>query len=233
VKQPVAALRDRELVGLLAHDPELLAIADAIAANKPRRRRPRLALTLLVAAAAVGAATASIAATGNTLWFFSGYGADGASAQAAVSLGGRSWLVDASIFGGGRLVVLRLERDGRVVAQGSGSSMLAVPGMPEIALPHPPPPNGPPFGAVSYEAPGGEIWFGDARPEVATIAVTDTRGRTVLARTVAPSGEKVAFRIWAVALPHGAAKTIAGYDARDRLIARNWAYGLGAALRLH
>lgn len=228
-------LRDGELVGLLADNPELLAIADAIAAVKPRRRQRsrRVTVALAMLAVVVMGATGAIAATGGNRWLFDSYGKEGATGKAVVSLDGRTFVVEASIFGGGRLVSLDLVRDGRVVAQGFGGSMLAVPGMPELMLPRPPPPEGPPLGAVAYQAEGGQIWFGDARPQVATVAVTDGQSRSVLTRTVAPGGAKVAFRIWAVALPGGSAETIAGYDSSDRLIARRWAYGLGPALRLH
>jgi hypothetical protein len=53
------ALNDRELVDLLAHQPDLLAIADAIAGTRVRRRRRR-GPWLAAAAVAVAAGTATL-----------------------------------------------------------------------------------------------------------------------------------------------------------------------------
>src|SRR5689334_14850891 len=61
--RPLAVLHDRELLELLADDPALLAIADAIAATGARsqRRRPPRRLLLAVVALVVAASVALIA----------------------------------------------------------------------------------------------------------------------------------------------------------------------------
>jgi hypothetical protein len=55
------AVRDRELVELLADDPELLAIADAVAATQKARRRAPARLLLLAAALAAAGSLALLA----------------------------------------------------------------------------------------------------------------------------------------------------------------------------
>ena len=58
MSRSVAVLRDAELVTLFADEPELLAIADAIAATAPARRKRRVHPRLLVASVALTAAVA-------------------------------------------------------------------------------------------------------------------------------------------------------------------------------
>lgn len=60
MSDPVAALRDQELVDLLRDDPDLLAIADAIAATAPRRTR-RSRTIVALGAAIVCAASVAVA----------------------------------------------------------------------------------------------------------------------------------------------------------------------------
>jgi hypothetical protein len=59
------ALRDRELVDVLADRPDLLAIADAVAETKPRRKRRPSGVIALAAALAAAAAVALVAPWGN------------------------------------------------------------------------------------------------------------------------------------------------------------------------
>lgn len=210
-------LRDREVVELLADEPELLAIADAIAATARPKRRRRFLIPTAALTAAVVAATAAFAATGDTpYWFFKGYagtfGDRDTYGRASVELGRKTFVVNAYIYADGHQFTLALQQGSQVVAQVSSA---------ESRLP---------FAAASYRTSDGQIWYGDAWPNVATIAVTDVAGRTVLTKTVAPARRPASFRLWVVAIPGSTAETVAGYDADDKLVARRWAGGIGRPL---
>ncbi|HZQ81055.1 MAG TPA: hypothetical protein VFB25_03650 [Gaiellaceae bacterium] len=230
-----AALRDPELVELLRDEPELLAIADAIAAS-PRPRRLRLArhtATVIVASLIAGVAIAGALARSD-LWLFSTTPYHQTVGAAQVRFHGGVWNVSVTIFQGDRTFALQLLNGrGQTVMSTWGESLLAVKGLPQKLLPHPPAPTGPPFGALWVDEAGGQIWFGDARPEVTAIAITDDHGRVFTTKTAAPGGMTTAFRLWIVALPHSSAVSIAAYDRDGKLVGRHYPYGLGPALHLH
>ncbi len=112
------------------------------------------------------------------------------------------------------------------VARRCGASVLTVRGLPQPLVP-PSTPTGPAFGASNFDQGRGQIWFGDTRPTIDSIAITDTHGRVFRAHTAAPPSMKTAFRIWIVALPSSTAQTIAGYDKHGTLVQRRPIYGLG------
>ena len=104
---------DDEVLELLADEPELLAIADALAETQARRRRRRVRPVALAAAAAL------IAAFALALAFWPGGGSSDNSAYAA--MGGESRMLRITMRVDARRVTLRYDRAlGQLTAFGRG-----------------------------------------------------------------------------------------------------------------
>jgi hypothetical protein len=199
--------------------------------RRVRRGRRRFVLPMAAAGAAIVVA-AAIAANGG--WLFTKDSQGGVWGTTHVQFHGKTWTVQALMLNRGRFFCLLLLPDRDIshrVAEGCGVSTLTVKGMPQKLLP-PRAPTGPLFGAAYFDRAHGQIWFGDTRPTIATIAITDSRGRVFRTQTVAPSSLKTAFRIWIVALPSSTGQTIAGYTTDGTLVQKRSIYGLGN-LNLH
>jgi hypothetical protein len=209
------------------------AIADTTSTGdwldvRRRARRPRrhVALAITAAAAAVAAAAALAAGGG---WLFTKHGVLTTGAT-QVQFHGKNYTLHALLLGQGRMFCLELSEGSRMrlpaIASGCGVSTLTIKGLPQRLL-RPSAPTGLPFGAKNWDQGGGQVWFGDARPDVASIEIVDANGRTVRAQTAAPPTAKTAFRLWVIALPSSTGRTIAGYDAHGKLVLRRSIYGIG------
>jgi hypothetical protein len=197
--------------------------ADVLQRARPRRCR------LTVAAAAVAAAlvtAAAVVAAG--AWFFTKDG-DTVNGQTSVQFHGAKYTVYAEVISGGRdlsLVLLKgapsLAAIEQSLAFASGGYVLAAPGVPpEPALSNPPAPSGPPVAGNAYVREGGEIVFGDARPDVGRVELRDRKGHTFSTATAAaPLQFQDAFRVWAIALPSSTATTISAYNQHGKLMMR-------------
>ena len=174
------------------------------------RRRSVLAVAVV---AAVIVSAAAFAANGG--WWFSKSGSE-AFGTTRVQFHGKLLALNALFSRDGRSFCLLLQENqadiASYVASGCGGSVLAVKGLPQRLLPEPPAPSGPPFGATYFEQGGGQIWFGDARPEVAAITITDSRGRTFSTQTVAPEEHQVGVQV----LGGRASLVLGGNDRRVR-----------------
>jgi hypothetical protein len=122
--RPRARLDD-EVIELLADEPELLAIADAMAETQPRRRRVR-PLGIAAGVALVAAAVIAFAA-------WSGGGSSGISGNAAyAAMGGGARVLQLRVALPGSSLALRYDRDrGRLTATDRGRSVE----LPASALP--------------------------------------------------------------------------------------------------
>jgi hypothetical protein len=213
-----------------------LALVDSRAVPHVRGRSPRFGRPSVLAVAVATAVIVSAAAfAANGGWWFSKTGSE-SFGTTQVQFHGRMLALNAMFSSDGRSFCLLLQDDQAIMstylASGCGGSVLAVRGLPQRLLPDPPAPSGPPFGATYFEQGGGQVWFGDARPEVAAITITDTHGLSFSTRTVGPKSIKTAFRFWVIALPSSSAAAIAGFDGDSRVVARRSIWGLGAALHL-
>jgi hypothetical protein len=197
--------------------------ADVLDRVHPRHQR--LAITAVVCAAALIAAAAVAAAGG---WLFTKH-SDSVSGQTSVQFQGETYTVSAEVVTGGRYLILFLGKGTNSPASGrqpiafaSGNYVLAAPGVPaEPALPNPPSPSGPPIAGNAYVHGGGEIVFGDARPDVGRVELRDRRGRVFSAKTAAaPLQFQDAFRVWVIALPSSTAAAISAYDNHGKLMLR-------------
>lgn len=197
--------------------------ADVVRRARPHRRRLTIAV---VAVAAALVTAAAVAAAGG--WLFTKHG-DSISGQTSVQFHGAKYTIWANVISGGRYLSLVLYKDKQSLAPGqlgvafaSGNYVLAAPGVPaEPALPNPPPPSGPPIAGTAYTRGGGEIVFGDARPDVGRVELRDRKGHTFSTATAAaPLRFQDAFRVWVIALPSSAAVTISAYDKHGKLMIR-------------
>jgi hypothetical protein len=215
---------------LVDHDDTIGDWLDVRRRAKPRKKRYLLAL---VAAAVAVVAVAAAAATGG--WIFASGNDNTLTGSTQVQFHGQQFTLHADVQQ--RWLSLALTRGSEqaiAVASASGGSILAVPGVPQPLLPHPPAPTGPPFGATNYDEGHGQIWFGDARPNITRIEVVDTHGHAFSTNTVQPPPKwKLAFRFWIVALPASTGNTIAGYDNHGKLVQRRSIWGLKSAMYLH
>ena len=197
-----------------------------------RARRPHVRIVLGGAAAAAAVAAAAALAAGGG-WLFTSHGPL-TTGSTQVQFHGTTYTLHALILARGRTFCLELSRGTKLrlpaIANGCGVSTLTVKGLPQRLLPRAAP-TGLPFGAKNWDSGGGQVWFGDARPDVASIEIVDTSGHTFRAQTAAPA-PKTAFRLWVIALPSSTGRTIAGYDAHGKLVLRRSIYGIGD-LRLH
>ncbi len=195
---------------------------DVLQRARPHRRR------LAIAAVAVAAAlltAAAVAAAGG--WLFTTHG-DTVNGQTSVQFHGANYTVYAEVSGGRdlSLVLLRgkpsLAGVEQPLAFASGNYVLAAPGVPaEPALPDPPDPSGPPVAGTAYVRGGGEIVFGDARPDVGRVELRDRKGHIFSAATAAaPVQFQDAFRVWVIALPFSTGVTISAYDKHGKLVMR-------------
>jgi hypothetical protein len=116
---------DDEVRDLLADEPELLAIADAVAETQQPRRRVR-PLGVAAGVALVAAAVVAFA-------FWSGGGSNGISGDTAyAAIGGAARVLEVGVAAGDRRVVVTYDRaHGRLTAAESGQRV----GVPAIALP--------------------------------------------------------------------------------------------------
>ncbi len=193
--------------------------------RRTRRRRKRAAVAATIFAGAAVLATAALAS--HSSWVFFHNSNSGTQARTEVVLHGRTYTVDAEVTPDGRMsaILLFAARElNRPLAAGSGSSILQAPGVPPLPLlPHPTPTGHTAFGN-SYAAAGGQIWFGDARPNITRIILTDGRGQQFSTDTVMPPSTPSAFRFWAVALPASHAAWITSYNRSDRVVERRRLY---------
>lgn len=201
----------------------LVAVADLMddgSWRDVRRRagvRRRRWIVLAVAAAAVVVAAAAVAANGG--WVFKHAPYAEPSFARTFEFQGASWSLVGYVDGDGRISCFSVGRTEALLARRQRCS---------IALMTPPGLSRPfagsaPITKVGWPHGAGEIWFGDAGPSVARVAVTDTRGRTVAAAAVtAPTlpHPTVQFRLWLVALPASKAVSIAAYDRHGKLLYR-------------
>ena len=182
-------------------------------ARRTAQRRLTLATVIVTAALALAAAVGA-----SNGWLFSEHG-DTVSGKTAVQLNGTAYTLGTDVISDGRYLLFMLARGGKTVAFASGSYVLAAPGVRnESALPDPPAPSGPPIAGDSFTDGAGQVVFGDARPGVARIVITDGSGRQFPAETVA--APKSALRMWVAALPASKATVIAAYDDHNKLIAQ-------------
>ena len=197
--------------------------AEVLQRARPHRRRATIA-SVTVAAAFITAA--AVAAAGG--WLFTKHG-DSVSGQTSVQFHGAKYTVWADVVSGGRYLSLVLSKDKQALAPGelgvafsSGSYVLAAPGVPaEPVLPNPPAPSGPPIAGTAYVRGGGEIVFGDARPDVGRVELRDRKGHAFSTATAAaPLQFQDAFRVWVIALPSSTAVTISAYDHHGKLMMR-------------
>jgi len=200
--------------------------------RRARRGRRRF-VPLIAAAAAVIVVAAALAAGGG--WLFTKGGGE-VQGTTHVQFHGKTYTAQALMDKGGRSFCILLVPHQAIsladdlnnsVARGCGGSVLTVKGLPQSLLPSSAP-TGPAFGALNFDQGRGQIWFGDTRPTIDTIAITDTHGHVFRTQTAAPASMQTAFRIWIVALPTSTAQTIAGYDKHGTLVQRRSIYGLGA-----
>jgi hypothetical protein len=200
-----------------------------------RRRRTPIALLVAIPAALIVVAVA-LAINGG--WIFRG-GKESFGTN-TVQFHGKAYTLNA-YFSDGRMLCLILGRgparpfpfvhSASYVASACGVSTLSVPGVAQETFPKVSPTSRP-FGATRWDAAGGQIWFGDSRPSIRRIVITDDKGKTFTAETAAPMKPKLALRVWVLALPSSEAQSIAGYDAAGKLILRRSPYGI-ADLGLH
>jgi hypothetical protein len=193
--------------------------------QRARRHRRRFAIATVVVAATLVTA-AAVAAVGG--WLFTKQG-DITNGQTSVQFHGVKYTVYAEVGSGGRDLSLVLVKGKpslagveQPLAFASGNYVLAAPGVPaEPALSDPPAPSGPPIAGTAYARGGGEIVFGDARPDVGRVELRDRKGHTFSTATAAaPLQFQDAFRVWAIALPSSSAVAIAAYDQRGKLMSR-------------
>lgn len=196
---------------------------DVLQRARPQRRRLKVAAVAVVAALVTAAAV--VAASG---WLFTKQD-DTVNGQTVVQFHGANYTVYAEVGSGGRdlsLVLLKgkpsLAGVEQPLAFASGNYVLAAPGVPpEPALSNPPAPSGPPIAGTAYTRGGGEIVFGDARPDVGRVELRDRKGHTFSAATAAaPLQFQDAFRVWVIALPASTATTISAYDKHGKLMMR-------------
>ena len=187
--------------------------------RRTRRRRP---IVLIVFIAAAILAAAAVASTSG--WQF-GVQYGHATGEASVLMDGTKYTVWVQQTGGdGRFFLMRLydtpSRDPNdALTTIAGSTLLHTPGLPDNPLIPRQYPHGPAAFGMQWAVGDGEIWFGDARPEVARIVITDTHGNTFATDTVAaPKYVKSAFRYWTLALPSTYAKTITAYTGDGTVI---------------
>ena len=228
-------------------ESELRRLLEPLGAIEPvqrghRHRGGRRWATVATLAAAAGVAVAAMAATNS--WVFS-HEHHRVFGTEHLQFHGKPYTVQLQAAGDGRsffaLILSRgdqptaVPHEGDIVATAGGSSILAEPGVRNpFLLPNPPAPSGPAFGAMNYDEGKGQIWFGDARPEVQRIVITDNHGHVFQTTTsVPPPNIKLAARFWAIALPASTGERIAGYGAHGKLIDQRSIWGLVRAMNLH
>jgi len=189
--------------------------------RRARRRKPVVLIVVLAAALLVAAA---FAATNG--WRFGVEYGHATAERTLVIDGHRFTLLVQQTGGDGRFFVMHLYpgegRDDELrQAITWGGTLLHTPGLPDNPLIPRQLPNGPAMFGMNWRVAHGELWFGDARPEVVRIVVTDTAGRAFRADTVTPpKGVKSAFRYWTLVLPSSYGKWIAAYVGDGKLIER-------------
>jgi hypothetical protein len=196
------------------------------------REHRRYAIPIAAAVATIAVA-AALAAGGGWL-FTNGFGGN-VQGTTQVEFHGNTYASQTLMAKGGRFFCILLLPHRAAswatdlndfVARGCGASVLTVKDLPQQLVP-PSTPTGPAFGALRFDQSPGQIWFGDTRPTIHSIVITDTQGHAFRTRTAAPPTMKTAFRVWIVALPSSTAQTIAGYDEHGTLVQRRSIYGLG------
>jgi len=175
--------------------------------RRARRHGLRIALPIAAAVAALVAAAAMAAAGG---WIFSSHD-QRVTAVTQVTLHGRTWGISLTTSHGRGFCFRVSASPGLRRSTGCG------PGFRWVRRVGPS--LGPPFGAVPFSVPGGQIWVGATVGFVRRIAITDANGRVHSTPTVAaPRGTRTPFRYWAIALDSTRATAMTAYDTRGRSI---------------
>lgn len=188
--------------------------------RRARRTRP---IVLIVVVAVAGILTAAALSSPSTWWFGSSMGQP--TAQRTVLLHGRPYTLRMSVIdGSGRFFALLLyggDEHGQELTAVYGGPFLPPKG-PVIATPGA---HGPATVAINYRTRAGELWYGDARPDVRRVAIVDLRGQLHLADTVQPPKQLVTkYRFWAIALDSSFGRSIVAYDADGSVVERRPLY---------
>jgi hypothetical protein len=170
-----------------------------------------------VAVAAVVLAAVAVAANGG--WVFKRAPGSEPSFARTFAFQGASWSLVGYADGDGRIACFSVGRTEALLArrQRCSTALMRLPGLSSPLA------GRVPITKTGWSSRGGEIWFGDALPSVARVAVTDTRGKTFVAPAVpVPTlpHPTVRFRLWLVALPSSQAVSIAAYDRHGKLLYR-------------
>ncbi|HEY6961394.1 MAG TPA: hypothetical protein VI408_05825 [Gaiellaceae bacterium] len=194
-----------------------------------RRRARRSQPIVLIVVVAVAAVLAAAALSATNTWKF-GTSMGQPTAERTVLLHGRPYTLRMSVIDGtGRFFALLLYGGGphaeELTAWYGGpffrpsAAQIASPGV-----------HGPATVAINYRKGDGEIWYGDARPDVRRVVIYDPRGRGFAADTVQPPKQLVTrFRFWAIALDSTYGRSIVAYDADGRVVERRRLFTLMAA----
>jgi hypothetical protein len=186
-----------------------------------RRRARRARPIVLVVIVAVAAILAAAAWSASGTWLF-GSSNGQPTAERTVTLHGHAYTLRMSpIDGTGRFFALLLYGQGPHAEELTavyGGAFFPPPKGPALASPTK---GGDATVAVNYRTRDGDIWYGDARPDVRRVVVLDTRGRAHPTDTVEPPKQLVTrFRFWAVALDAAYGKTIVAYDGDGNVVDR-------------
>ena len=188
-------------------------------ARQPHHRR--LLLATVAALAGIAAVTA-LAASGG--WIFSRSGTQ-VTGVTHVSFHGHTWTVSVSTGGGSRFCwhgeftcfPFCAKLTGPRTESTCDHSLMPLPGKPgkaPLVVRRPLP-----FSAVRLRDGAGELWFGEARTDVARIVLSAGDGHAFTAQTVpAPARLQTRTRFWALPLPASHARTIAAYSASGVLL---------------
>ena len=164
--------------------------------RRARRPRRRTAAATAAVAALVAVATALAAGGG---WIFRTHGHQ-VTAATNVTLSGKTWHV--SITNGAL---------GRVCVRIGGRRTTCTSRLAQLG-------GARPFGAISANVAGGQIWVGATVAFARRIAITNVAGQTYSTTTMAaPKGTKTPLRYWALAVA-GSATSVTAYDAQGRAI---------------
>jgi hypothetical protein len=186
-----------------------------------RAQRPRGIVFVVVIAVAAIVAAAALSA-GQTWVFGSHWGQP--TANRTVTLHGRTYTLRISLLdANGHFFALLLYGNGphaRELTAVYNGAIIPAPGQQIIPKPDA-------VSAVSYTKAGGEIWYGDTRPDVRRVVVVDTHGHAHSTDTVAaPKTFASNVRFWAVALESGFARTLVAYDGDGNEVERRRIYSM-------
>jgi hypothetical protein len=159
-----------------------------------RARRFALPVAALVAAALVGAT--ALAAGGG--WLFKGRGGE-VTATRTLFFRGTTYRLTVNKLAGDLVCTHLDDSQGRRLATGCGVPVLGE--KPAYHRPHVPPiPLSFATSNFGVAVPGGEIWFGAARSNVARVTLRNAAGRMLATgTTAAPPSLKTKLRFWSIA----------------------------------